>query len=169
MTLRPRPALDTGSTPHARGKEVVSQLLHADGRNNPAYAGKSCTSVLTTFRTRGQPRIRGEKELGVVKAPCQQGSTPHTRGKDFVNSEFVVTLSSSRLTCSHHATTPTVPSTTTNSGTSPNPPHSRGLCLHRNRRRASTGTGPATRSPVPTSTANTAAALEVPVTCDNGV
>ena len=88
-------------------------------RNNPAYAGKSGHRRAGCQCVWEQPRVRGEKAMHPALAPDRKGTTPRTRGKDFVTCEFVVTLSSSRLTCSHHATTPTVPGTTSDTVTSP--------------------------------------------------
>ena len=116
-----------GFNPACAGKRAALALLYlAEIGNNPAYAGKRRRRRATTTPAWEQPRVRGEKRGPCHAAVVDHGTTPRMRGKDFVTCEFVDTLSSSRLTCSHHDTGLTVPSTTTNHDTSPNTPHRRG-------------------------------------------
>lgn len=114
----PPPYLD-GTTPRARGKEFLPVRRPRGGGNNPAYAGKSGPVTPALHRARNQPRIRGEKRGLAQHVHGLQGSTPHARGKVFVTCWFVISLFSSRVTCSHHDTAPTDQGTTCDTDTSP--------------------------------------------------
>ena len=70
-----------GSPPRMRGKDdsaVFRCVLH---RITPAYAGKSITSRISSFKSWDHPRVCGEKILGLLDILLLPGSPPRMRGK----------------------------------------------------------------------------------------
>ena len=75
-------AVEEGSPPRGRGKDVYSAVLCIFGRITPAWAGKSDRFFYRTVPGEDHPRVGGEK---VFEDPIIQrnwGSPPRGRGKD---------------------------------------------------------------------------------------
>ena len=71
-----------GSPPHTRGKESEGRNRTQSIRITPAYAGKRKKELQKLAAEKDHPRIRGEKMLRLLTKIFNQGSPPHTRGKD---------------------------------------------------------------------------------------
>ena len=71
----------TGSSPHARGKVRALQQKEKDFRIIPACAGKRVSDDGKESIIQDHPRMRGEKEGGVMPGTHAIGSSPHARGK----------------------------------------------------------------------------------------
>ena len=73
--------LDKGSPPPMRGKETSGRNRSAAAGITPAYAGKSCRSILQRRIIWDHPRLCGEKSICYDSTrPCL-GSPPPMRGK----------------------------------------------------------------------------------------
>ena len=71
-----------GSPPHTRGKvEIGFHGVGIDGIT-PAHAGKRGPAQLAVVHSQDHPRTRGEKEDEPKTDAPEEGSPPHTRGKD---------------------------------------------------------------------------------------
>ena len=74
-----------GSSPHARGKVVVTQIMVFLTRIIPACAGKSVSLPTKRKQAQDHPRMRGEKKIFVIFFAPLTGSSPHARGKEFLD------------------------------------------------------------------------------------
>ena len=74
-------SLTSGSSPHARGKDISTGLPSASSRIIPACAGKSCISGSCYEIRQDHPRMRGEKLRILKQLRALLGSSPHARGK----------------------------------------------------------------------------------------
>ena len=70
-----------GTSPHTRGKLLLTTNLRREERNIPAYAGKTASLMNMKRLAREHPRIRGENDFSAFYHPEYQGTSPHTRGK----------------------------------------------------------------------------------------
>ena len=70
-----------GSPPHARGKVPFGRVGDNALGITPACAGKSCPNRCNHPLRRDHPRMRGEKESGLLMKCSTSGSPPHARGK----------------------------------------------------------------------------------------
>ena len=73
---------EQGSPPLTRGKVGRRYLTAERRRITPAYAGKSFAPRSVRRRARDHPRLRGEKEAGLIETERAGGSPPLTRGKE---------------------------------------------------------------------------------------
>ena len=71
----------TGSPPHARGKEVVLDEMGNPSGITPACAGKRMSVRTGVTCIRDHPRMRGEKKKYGFMHSYPLGSPPHARGK----------------------------------------------------------------------------------------
>ena len=73
---------DEGSPPRMRGKVLPENLMEAQNRITPAYAGKSFVFGVKVGKVGDHPRVCGEK----TQQPCGErragGSPPRMRGKE---------------------------------------------------------------------------------------
>ena len=69
-----------GSSPHARGTHIDSQLTHPDLRFIPACAGNTWPSASSAPSLAVHPRMRGEHTPSTVEIAMSRGSSPHARG-----------------------------------------------------------------------------------------
>ena len=92
MNFPPITSTALGSPPHTRGKAVRFCHICASRRITPAYAGKSSWSCVGVNHNEDHPRIRGEKYGKGYTYLAEEGSPPHTRGKDTVRSIKTVHL-----------------------------------------------------------------------------
>ena len=74
-----------GSPPHGRGKGAGRNDRSCNHGITPAWAGKSYFLLSRQNRTKDHPRMGGEKMAKGLLVPIEQGSPPHGRGKDTVN------------------------------------------------------------------------------------
>ncbi len=74
-------ALDTGLSPHTRGKRLEHQVKGLCAGPIPAYAGETPTSRHLGKTAGAYPRIRGGNQVGLVAGGLPEGLSPHTRGK----------------------------------------------------------------------------------------
>ena len=70
-----------GSSPHARGKVIVSPRLLLVSRIIPACAGKRHLPLRRSPLLQDHPRMRGEKFCKALIWSFSLGSSPHARGK----------------------------------------------------------------------------------------
>ena len=70
-----------GSPPRMRGKGDTFSIDQAAIRITPAYAGKSCSSLLSAARCGDHPRVCGEKRSRFKRPQDVKGSPPRMRGK----------------------------------------------------------------------------------------
>ena len=70
-----------GSSPHARGKVLNSQIFIHGHRIIPACAGKRRHQFIIVGEDQDHPRMRGEKHKVVINREIAIGSSPHARGK----------------------------------------------------------------------------------------
>ena len=73
----PRP----GTSPRMRGKPEAFDYLGGDGRNIPAYAGKTPTVRHATPVVEEHPRVCGENGADSVFQGSSIGTSPRMRGK----------------------------------------------------------------------------------------
>ena len=73
--------LCVGSSPHARGKVLNSQIFIHGHRIIPACAGKRRHQFIIVGEDQDHPRMRGEKHKVVINREIAIGSSPHARGK----------------------------------------------------------------------------------------
>ena len=87
-----------GSSPLTRGKLPGGLIAARAGRLIPAHAGKTCVGMRTRGAARAHPRSRGENyRLRLLALGCG-GSSPLTRGKQFVDRRSEIFAGSSPLT-----------------------------------------------------------------------
>ena len=73
-----------GTSPHTRGKLGLPDFRPVEGRNIPAYAGKTDDIAPSTISRTEHPRIRGENKPTLPDELEKAGTSPHTRGKHSV-------------------------------------------------------------------------------------
>ena len=81
--LRNRPA---GSSPHARGKQLLQSRIRRSQGLIPACTGKTLGADYLNSAMKAHPRMRGENTAGVEVTEDFKGSSPHARGKRQCNS-----------------------------------------------------------------------------------
>ena len=69
-----------GSSPHARGTQVVAAPDFRDRRFIPACAGNALLTPMYCAVAPVHPRIRGERSITSMAKAKSCGSSPHTRG-----------------------------------------------------------------------------------------
>ena len=69
-----------GSSPHARGTQVLRAHRDSIPRFIPAYAGNAGQPVIQLQDAAVHPRIRGERNIVPIIPHRVIGSSPHTRG-----------------------------------------------------------------------------------------
>ena len=70
-----------GTSPRMRGKRFHESADAPDGRNIPAYAGKTGWPGLRSVRGAEHPRVCGENPAMVVSTKTLAGTSPRMRGK----------------------------------------------------------------------------------------
>ena len=70
-----------GSSPHARGKQILCCGFAGDVRLIPACAGKTSNCLTRCATAAAHPRMRGENGRGMWFSGPTSGSSPHARGK----------------------------------------------------------------------------------------
>ena len=78
------PSRNAGSSPRTRGTEVLMPARRADQRFIPAHAGNSPDRSATAPSGPVHPRARGEQAAAAAERRIVAGSSPRTRGTDFV-------------------------------------------------------------------------------------
>ena len=91
-------------TPLARGNGGWGRSSRRCPWNNPACAGKIRPLETAGQGRREQPRVRGEKEFSATLSRGRKGTTPRTRGKDFVTCGLGTALSGFQSTYKQYAT-----------------------------------------------------------------
>ena len=70
----------SGSSPHARGTQVPSQLISHRRGIIPACAGNTVVTCRTCTLPWDHPRMRGEHQVVAYQLMMLLGSSPHARG-----------------------------------------------------------------------------------------
>ncbi len=70
----------TGSSPHARGTQVLLDLMEFDTGIIPACAGNTMSVTTIPSKIWDHPRMRGEHIRKNTKNDTPKGSSPHARG-----------------------------------------------------------------------------------------
>ena len=81
-----------GSSPHTRG---AHHRVDRDGYRVgiiPAYAGSTSAIFWSICSTTDHPRIRGEHEGGGERGVVYAGSSPHTRGAQYLAARAVLRI-----------------------------------------------------------------------------
>ena len=73
-------AMDSGSSPHARGTPSTSAASRSSFRFIPAYAGNARRPADAIADHPVHPRMRGERLSVAVRLNSSSGSSPHARG-----------------------------------------------------------------------------------------
>ena len=71
--------LSQGSSPHARGAQVVAELVLVVPGIIPACAGSTRTFLITFLASQDHPRMRGEHSETSLLRSMAAGSSPHAR------------------------------------------------------------------------------------------
>ena len=85
----PRFDLDTGSSPHGRGKRLELDLRAILERLIPARAGKTNRGRQGSLLAGAHPRTGGENAAASCAFCNSDGSSPHGRGKHFLTCAFI--------------------------------------------------------------------------------
>ena len=78
---RPRTGTQSGSPPHARGRQFFFERVLADVGITPACAGKTSCSTRSISPGSDHPRMRGEDIMEQTRDFHGKGSPPHARGR----------------------------------------------------------------------------------------
>ena len=78
----------TGSSPHARGAQLVAHLAHRHDGIIPACAGSTRPRTRCTRIPRDHPRMRGEHLARQCELNTCKGSSPHARGAPLVHAHL---------------------------------------------------------------------------------
>ena len=78
------PGAHAGSSPRTRGTGVGAADGHRERRFIPAHAGNRKSSRPTPASATVHPRARGEQVVGALEFDAHDGSSPRTRGTDFI-------------------------------------------------------------------------------------
>ena len=75
----------TGSEtpPRMRGRPICRQLCRIQGRNTPAYAGKTTSRIIWLINTRKHPRVCGEDHLRTKTCGGIKETPPRMRGRRY--------------------------------------------------------------------------------------
>ena len=71
----------TGTSPRMRGKRRPASAHPRPNRNIPAYAGKTLSTIFSTFSITEHPRVCGENASGDSISHSAKGTSPRMRGK----------------------------------------------------------------------------------------
>ena len=74
----------TGTSPRMRGKRRPASAHPRPNRNIPAYAGKTLSTIFSTFSITEHPRVCGENKSQVVRRHALRGTSPRMRGKPMI-------------------------------------------------------------------------------------
>ena len=77
-----------GTSPRTRGKRKGTARAGTKGRNIPAHAGKTLAAAAKASQAGEHPRARGENEYQVCFGRSVAGTSPRTRGKRSLPSEY---------------------------------------------------------------------------------
>ena len=77
----------SGSSPHTRGARGLRVQVPAARRIIPAYAGSTKIIIVEDLFSQDHPRIRGEHRHNSWTNPLARGSSPHTRGALWIETE----------------------------------------------------------------------------------
>ena len=69
-----------GSSPHARGAQVDNLSVYGLAGIIPACAGSTRPKIISDYRARDHPRMRGEHTDTPSATQRDAGSSPHARG-----------------------------------------------------------------------------------------
>ena len=83
-----KPAIESGSPPHARGRPDPRRRPERRRRITPACAGKTRSSAAVGIATGDHPRMRGEDTTVWGSNIWKEGSPPHARGRQVDLSRF---------------------------------------------------------------------------------
>ena len=83
-----RPAIFTGSSPHARGTHATSAYARVWVRFIPACAGNASLQKCLICSNAVHPRMRGERSISSYLTIDKYGSSPHARGTRKPSSHF---------------------------------------------------------------------------------
>ena len=81
------PAGSTGSSPHTRGTHLANVRREGVVRFIPAYAGNTHGCKSRSEKETVHPRIRGEHVAALRERLDIDGSSPHTRGTQFLSGQ----------------------------------------------------------------------------------
>ena len=69
--------------PRMRGRPICRQLCRIQGRNTPAYAGKTTSRIIWLINTRKHPRVCGEDHLRTKTCGGIKETPPRMRGRRY--------------------------------------------------------------------------------------